>query len=99
MRKAARRGDTRASKALRSLDHSNTSPLYENPVSLYAQFATLQCQSRREGEDYDIVVDVTKGESGGESGGEPRASGHTTAYCHAYRSRTREQAAITDNKW
>ena len=76
MRKAARRGDTRASKALRSLDHSNTSPLYENPVSLYAQFATLQCQSRREGEDYDIVVDVTKGESGGE----PRALGHTTAY-------------------
>jgi len=76
MRKAARRGDTRASKALRSLDHSNISPLYENPVSLYTQFATLQCQSRREGEDYDIVVDVTKGECGGE----PRASGHTTAY-------------------
>jgi len=88
MRQAARRGDTRSSRALRSLDHNNTSPLYENPVSLYPQFQ--HCSANHVGKEKITILLSTwlkwdrVGEIGpvhtvtkGESGGEPD---YTTAY-------------------
>ena len=74
------KGDTRSSRALRSLNHNNTSPLYENPVSLYAQLQ--HCSANHVGKEritillstwprWDRVGEigpvhtVTKGESAG----------------------------------